>query len=146
MKKAFTIIELVFVIVILGILAAVSMPKFNQTKSFAEVTKARTDVASVRSAILTERQGRLIKGESGFIDGDKLDKDGLFGGVLTYPIASGTQLGQWSLKGTSTEDKAEYNYKADVGNILFTYTKVDGKFGCDRSDATTGKTCKKIVD
>ncbi|OCR99796.1 hypothetical protein A9K75_05665 [Campylobacter fetus subsp. testudinum] len=39
MKKAFTMIELVFVIIILGILASISLPKLVATKTDAEVTK-----------------------------------------------------------------------------------------------------------
>jgi len=39
MKKAFTIIELVFVIVIVGILAAVAIPKLAATRDDAEVSK-----------------------------------------------------------------------------------------------------------
>lgn len=40
MKKAFTMIELIFVIVILGILAAVAIPKLNATRDDAELSKS----------------------------------------------------------------------------------------------------------
>ena len=39
MKKAFTMIELIFVIVILGVLAAVAIPKLNATRADAYNTK-----------------------------------------------------------------------------------------------------------
>jgi len=48
MKKAFTLIELIFVIVILGILAAVAIPKFIKLKENAEIksiVKITTDSA-----------------------------------------------------------------------------------------------------
>ncbi|EAH5249303.1 type II secretion system protein, partial [Campylobacter coli] len=35
MKRAFTILELVFVIVILGILAAIALPKFSSSRDEA---------------------------------------------------------------------------------------------------------------
>lgn len=40
MKKAFTILELVFVIIILGILAAIALPKLSSSKDDAELSKA----------------------------------------------------------------------------------------------------------
>ncbi|CAM4193964.1 type II secretion system protein [Campylobacter armoricus] len=40
MKKAFTIIELVFVVIILGVLAAIALPKFSSSKDEASTTQA----------------------------------------------------------------------------------------------------------
>jgi len=44
MKKAFTMIELIFVIVILGILAGVAIPKLSATRSDAEVSKIAQNI------------------------------------------------------------------------------------------------------
>ncbi|TQR33846.1 prepilin-type cleavage/methylation domain-containing protein [Campylobacter sp. MIT 99-7217] len=40
MKKAFTVLELIFVIVILGILAAIALPKFSSSKDDSEISKS----------------------------------------------------------------------------------------------------------
>lgn len=48
MKSAFSMIELIFVIVILGILAAIAVPKIAATRNDAETTSA---IASFKSAI-----------------------------------------------------------------------------------------------
>jgi len=126
---AFTMIEVVFVIVILGILAGVAIPKLAATRSDAEITKGRADVASIRSAIVTERQSRLIKGISSFIPkgaatytagGDtynQMDKGGLFGGILSYPIANVANTnGKWSSSASGT-----YNFRVKGVNTTFTY-------------------------
>ncbi|AQW82371.1 type II secretion system protein [Campylobacter pinnipediorum] len=51
MKKAFTMIELVFVVVILGILAAISIPKLMATRDDAEIVKTLTNINTIISDI-----------------------------------------------------------------------------------------------
>ena len=61
--KAFTMIELVFVIVVIGILSAIAIPKFAATRGDAIMVKAKATVGAIRSAVATERQKRILRGE-----------------------------------------------------------------------------------
>lgn len=58
-RTAFTMIELVFVIVVLGILAAVAIPKLVSTKddadSIKEVTNLKTAILEIHSNLLMGR-------------------------------------------------------------------------------------------
>jgi prepilin-type N-terminal cleavage/methylation domain-containing protein len=58
-NKGFTLIELLIVVVIIGILAAIAIPKFANTKSKAVVSAMRSDLrnlASVQETYWTNNQ------------------------------------------------------------------------------------------
>ena len=151
MKKAFTMIELIFVIVILGVLSAVALPKFAKTKEMADVSKGRSDVASIRSSILTEKQSQLIKGTNTFIPKLSADSSTLFTGdgtrtLMTYGIIAGDTAGKWS---ASDNTYMLYDFKVDTMDIQFTYNSTSGRFTCPRggdSPSASEKTCRKLVD
>jgi len=69
MKKAFTMVELVFAIVIVGILSAIAIPKFVATRDDAIISKGRATVAALRSAIAMERQKRILRNDFSDING-----------------------------------------------------------------------------
>ena len=60
MKKGFTMIELIFVIVILGILASVAIPRLAATRTDAEVAAT---VANLRTLISDAASYYAVKGE-----------------------------------------------------------------------------------
>ncbi len=149
MKHAFTIIELMFVIVILGILSAIALPKFATTKNLADVGKGRSDVMAIRSSILTERQSQLIKGVNTYIPKLSDNNTTLFTGdgtrkLLIYGITSGTSDGKWS---ASDNTGKNYNFKVDGVNVPFDYNNTTGIFTCDADkDGTQAqKYCYKMT-
>ena len=67
MKKGFTMIELIFVIVILGVLASVAIPRLAATRDDAEVAKAATNLATAVSDITAyyTAKGSFTSGSNG---------------------------------------------------------------------------------
>ena len=64
MKKGFTMIELIFVIVILGILASVAIPRLAATRTDAEVAAT---VANLRTLLNDVASYYAVKGEFGTV-------------------------------------------------------------------------------
>lgn len=72
MKKAFTLIELIFVVVIIGVLASYAIPKFSGLSDNAKISSELSTAASVQVAI-DACHGEWIINEGSFICGVDID-------------------------------------------------------------------------
>ena len=156
MKKAFTMIELVFVIVILGILAAVAIPRISGVTHDAEIAKGQADVATVRSAIMNERQTQLIKGTTTYIPTLSNSNTKLFTGngtrtLMQYGVKAGTSSGKWQrivdnagVSAPNTGYTDSYNYRVGTSVNVFDYngtTGSKGEFVC-----SSGTQCTELTE
>jgi general secretion pathway protein G len=133
MKNSFTMIELIFVIVIISILVGVAIPRLFTGVSDAEIAKAKTDVATIRSAISTKYGKNVMEGHDVCPNLEDISKDPhnnyVFEGILTYPVKKNIETVKWDGNGT------DYNVTLDGGNIVITFkyknTPADNcKFEC----------------
>ena len=135
MKKAFTMIELIFVIVALGILAMVALPRLASSKEDAEITRVKAEIAAIRSAIQTNRGAKLLA-QKGNGYPEKLDEKTI------EEITNGTKLSKkyWSVNETGNQLTVTI-----AGNTTtFTYDKTKGRLTCQDSDKGTNALCDKI--
>ena len=143
-RKAFTITELVFVIVVIGILSAIAIPKFQESSIAAHDAKARSQIISVMSSIAAERQKRILRGDFTPITdlGDATDAFNLMSpdgnsnqaAVVQSPISNcgSGEKGCWTRSGTS------YVYTfADSGTADFRLQ--NSKLVCDNDDVNCNR-------
>ncbi len=76
MKKAFTMIELIFVIIILGVLATMAVPKLLGVKAEAEEINIKSFVGTLNRTIGPSKWSKsLMDGNDGKLDTDAADYD-----------------------------------------------------------------------
>lgn len=149
MRKAWTMVELIFVIVIIGVLAGIAVPKFSGTKDAANIVSAKATVASVKSALSTERQLRVLRGDFTAITSLNNDGNGAFSvfspdragdsrSVLesNVRVCATGETGCWQAAGTTYT----YVMPSDIGGTAV-FTLANGQFNCDATDVN----CQKLT-
>ena len=134
MRRAFTMLELVFVIVILGILAGIAAPKLFATRDDAVIAKARADLASIRSGIANAYNANMLTGNFTYpvLSGSS---GLLFDNVLGDGIKENSEQG-WSGSGNT------YSFNFKGVPTTFTYNRANGSFSCPNND----KLCKQLTE
>jgi prepilin-type N-terminal cleavage/methylation domain-containing protein len=119
-RKGFTLIELIIVIVILGIISGVAIPKYLNLVTSAKVAAARGLGAAISSTISAEHADYLVN-ENDYTLSDVLGDTQFSGGVI-YNSASGSSpvSGEISFSGNTIY----LNYKDR--NFTWTYTDRSG--------------------
>ncbi len=120
-KQAFTMIELIFVIVILGILVAIALPKFSGIKEEADISKAKADLATIRSILINDRQKNILIGTSTWMS--KTDFDAIM-----------SDYSDW---------KKDASAKYSVAGCTFLYDDSSGKFATN-DESKLKDVCNKI--
>src|ERR1700757_325939 len=95
-RKGFTLIELLIVVVIIGILAAIAIPKFANTKSKAYITAMKSDLRNLVTA-----EEAFFSDSSAYTSNMSSLKFQSSTGVNTPTIATGA--GYWTATVTHTQ-------------------------------------------
>lgn len=113
-QKGFTLIELMIVVVIIGILAALAIPRFMRATTKSKQTEAKTILKQIYVMEQAYRQ----------------EKDTYWGNGITASAAAPTAMGQIGIDIGST---ARYTYSLVAATNTFTATATSGILDDDAS-------------
>lgn len=147
-RPAFTMIELIFVIVVLGILATVAIPRLAANRDDAVMVKGKSQVSAIRSGIALQRSRMMLEGNNSFpanldnaafnADNQRLFNfnDGNVSNILEYPIFSQRDHdGSWVKTAANT-----YTFRTNGADNNFSYNNANGIFNC-----TAGADCNDLT-
>ena len=143
--KAFSMLELVFVIVIIGILATIAIPKLWVTRDDAIITKARTQVATIRSSIINAYSTNILSGINECPELEAGDDNYVFENILKpYPIKANQKEINWTLESNSS---TETNYSLKIGDLSTTFVyKKDANKRCPFTCNDNDELCKDLTE
>jgi prepilin-type N-terminal cleavage/methylation domain-containing protein len=123
-QKGFTLIELVMVIVILGILAAVAVPKFTDLSKQAKLAATKGIIGAVQSGIGIYYANSAVNGSANYPT--VLDSAGTSAPTSLTPYFS-VVLGQGAISDQSWSKNSATQYKTP-SDTTYTYTPTTGQF------------------
>ncbi len=139
-QRGFTLIEIVIVIVVLGILAAVSLPKYLDMTNSAKESAARASLGGLREAISTWRVSHIIR--SGDESWPSLDSVATPGTIMLFAIPPNPyqakdkvpdSIVQGVTRGEIVGDRGGWAYNPSTGEI-WANTSTSIQTGCATSD------------
>ena len=133
-NKAFSLIELIFVILIIAIISSVAIPKLLNSSKKSDLIKCKNDFLTIQNALNNYKITQDMKNNNTTLN--SLDNGILlFENILQNPIISSNT--QWIKKDNNTYT---YNF-SDILKLDFVYNKNNLTFNCDISKDL----CKDIL-
>ena len=124
LQRAFTLVELVMVIVIIGLLATVVMPKFVDLKSEATVAAEDGAVSAIRSGIKMAYMANMAQGTDTYptvLDSSTSGECSPENPLFTEVIDEGITDGNWQKYGSRT-------YRYLPSRNVYVYDRTTGRF------------------
>jgi general secretion pathway protein G len=137
-KKAFSLLEIIFVLIVMSVITTLAVSKFDTAFTNTNVTKIKSDILQIRAGINSYKSKMILKDSDD--DLEQLDDNDimLFNKILENPILSSNEpiVKAWTKLSNS-------KYKVYVTNHSFLEFHYDNEtyiFDCDISN----ELCKEL--
>lgn len=126
---AFSILEIIFVIAIISIIATVAIPKFSGEISKANLIKIKSDIILIRDGLQNYKKKMILSNNNTSLNSLDDNNEELFSKILSYPISSSVNKKAITWEKLSNE---KYIIWIDSSNRLeFIYNKSNYTFDCN---------------
>ena len=88
-ESGFTLIEMVIVIIVLGILVGIAVPKYGDFKDAANLAAAKANISSLRAAASMYYAEQAVEAGAGAYPADTAALEGQLQESLTWPTGYG---------------------------------------------------------
>jgi type II secretory pathway pseudopilin PulG len=114
MRNSFTLLEILFAILIIAILSSVAVPKFMDSLDNANILKIRADISLIRVNIIEYKDNQLLKASN-----------------ASYPPNLDTILNSLNISSEWIKNGTIYTIKVNSNNsVEFKYLNSTGIFDC----------------
>ncbi len=136
-QKGFTLIELMIVVAIIAILAAIAIPQYNDYTARAQLTEAFTLASGLKTPIAEAYAQDNTAANSCVVPTGSVIAGKYVAAVKATPAAASCAV-EAKMKAAGVNDKVK------SATITLTYTPADGKWACKSSvdSAITPKACE----
>ena len=130
-KKGFSLIEIIFVLLVMSIIITLAVSKFDTAFDKTNITKIKSDIVQIREGINLYKNKMILKNESYTFKSldENNSNDELFSKVLKKPILSSEEN-----KATSWHKISNNKYKVFLDattSLEFIFDNVNYTFDCD---------------
>lgn len=139
MKKAFSLIEIIFSVVIISIILAVAIPKLGNILNTTNTNKIKSDILIIKEALNNYKNKMILQGQTSSLESLDDNNQELFNKILQTPIQASSKhtLGSWSKVSNTT-----YKVFVDSQNsVEFIYDNCNNSFKCDENN----QLCKELT-